>query len=121
MACTYTVEDVISCIDVPAFEEDDSMSEDEFDGYLSENGSENEANEYVEDEQEHCDLEAAAGRIPEYAMQPGCTVDIDGLTPIEFFGMMVDEDMLDHIVAQTILHAEQYIATATLRPHSRVH
>ena len=29
--------------------------------------------------------------------------------------------MFDHIVAQTILYAEQYMATVTLRPHSRVH
>ena len=34
---------------------------------------------------------------------------------------MLDEGMMDHIVAQTILYAEQYVAMTTLRPYSRVH
>ena len=35
--------------------------------------------------------------------------------------MVVDDHKFDLIVAQTILYAEQYMATTTLRPHSRVH
>ena len=42
------------------------------------------------------------GNLVDYTMQPGCTVDCDGLNPIDFF-MMADEGMMDHIVAQTIL------------------
>lgn len=122
MACRYTVEDVISCIDVPTFEDDDSMSEDEFDGYFEDSESENEENGSGEDEGD-CNTNASthAGMIPDYSLEPGCTANTDGLTPIEFFTMMVDEHMFDHIVAQTILYAEQYMATATLRPHPRVH
>ena len=56
--------------------------------------------------------------IPDYNLEPGCTTNTDGLTPIEFFTMMVDNHMCDHIFAQTILYAEQYMATTTLHPHS---
>jgi len=107
MACRYTVDDVLSCIDVPMLDEEEDMSEDEFDGYLSEVSEDEDHEDEVTDGGDDLQEDAAGGgNIVDYIMQPGCTVDFDGLRPIDFFCMMVDEGMMDHIVAQTILYAQ---------------
>ena len=40
MASRYTVEDVLAYVDLPMLDDDDDMSEDEFEGYLSHNENE---------------------------------------------------------------------------------
>ena len=59
--------------------------------------------------------------IPYYTMQPGCPHDMTDKTPISFFKLFIDNDMLGNLVDQTNLYAEQFIANAELGPRFRVH
>ena len=53
--------------------------------------------------------------IPEYTLG-----DVGGNSPLEYFSLLFSNDMLEHIVTQTNLSADQYIASHDLGPHSRV-
>jgi len=116
-------------------------SEDDFDGYVDEDeviqNRHMEGNSDVEDdgndvqnsgrdvEGERSDEAQSSSdedmdTVPPYALQPGCSVPLPGSGPIDYFSLFVDESMLQHIVEQTTLFSEQFMASHTLARRSRV-
>ena len=64
--------------------------------------------------------EQFVGFPPKYTLQPGCSASVNGDSPLEYFLLPFDNTMLEHIVHQTNLNAQQFIDTHNLAPHSRV-
>ena len=56
----------------------------------------------------------------ESTMQAGCTASVEGESPLDFFSLLLTDDMLMHIVMQTNLSAQQFIESRELSRHSRV-
>ena len=65
-------------------------------------------------------IEEGLHTIPEYTLQAGCSASVEGENPLSFFSLLITDNMLEHIVAQTNLNAQQYIDSHDLAPHSRV-
>ena len=63
---------------------------------------------------------SAAG-IPEYRRQKGCTTDMSNKSPLDFFKLLITDAMLQQVVDQTILFAQQHIESQELPLRSRVH
>ena len=59
--------------------------------------------------------------IPSFTETPGCCHQLTDGTPLNFFRLMVSDEMLDNIVRQSCTYAEQFIASHELGPRSRVH
>ena len=123
---TLTVEDVLGELDGNA--ECESDSDDDFDGYVD-TGARAEDVEPVVEEQMDVGANVEVGSqsssddgdtLPEYTLQPGCAVPVEGNRPIDYFSLLVTEDMLQNTVTQTNLHAQQYIDNNDIPPHSRV-
>lgn len=53
-------------------------------------------------------------------LQAGCSTSVAGDNPYEYFSVLFSDEMLEHIVAQTNLSAQQFIESHELRPHSHV-
>ena len=51
---------------------------------------------------------SAAG-IPEYRRQKGCTTDMSNKSQLDFFKLLITDAMLQQVVEQTILFAQQHI------------
>ena len=105
-------------------EDESSGSEDDFEGYLDESidqtadeSSDEEQNEEEQSNEE--DMEGVIPLIPSYTPEPGVSVTISGSRPLDIF-RFVNRDMLQHIVEQTNLNAEQYMSSHTLAPGSRI-
>ena len=115
---TLTVSMALSMLDIP-FPEDDDMSDDEFDGYIDpdETSAEGLDDGNGEDSEPSDDVPP----IPDFQQPTGPSVDMTDKSPLDFFKLLVNNAMLDHIVEQTNLYAQQYIDTTTLPPHSCVH
>lgn len=124
-----TVSDVLGELDENEYGESDS--EDDFDGYVdmrdSEQGEPPLEEPVVEqmDVGANVDVSSESGSdnsdIPEYTLQPGCTIPVgDNNRPLHYLSHLVTDDMLEHIVVQTNLYAQQYIENHDLSPHSRV-
>ena len=122
-----TVEDVPGELDA----ENEGDSEDDFDGYMDiddEMGEEHEnvgANvEIGEAGMEIGECEDSEGDddrfVPKYSLQPGCSTQVDGDRSLQYLSLLITNDMLEHIVAQTNLSAQQFIELNDLAPHSRV-
>ena len=96
---------------------DDDMSEDEFEGYLSDDGNEERAEDDREGAQDD-DMEDMGGEaeeerdhgtgsdttstgIPAYTRQEGPTSSLDNLSPVEIFTMIVDNDIQHNLVSHT--------------------
>ena len=102
--------------------DDEDWSDDEFEGYVDESEQEGEGdndNEQREGEEEsgggleiggECEVREASD-LPPYSLTPGCNHPCDNATPLEFFRMLVTDDILENIVTQTNLYASQYIST----------
>ena len=80
-------------------------SDNDFDGYVSEDG---ECSDIDEDsacgESEECvDGEVS---IPEYQETSGCTIDMTNKSPLDFFRLLVSDEMLEEIVEQTNIYAQ---------------
>ena len=45
---------------------------------------------------------------------------MEGKSPLDFFSLLLTDGMLEHIVTQTNLSAQQFIESHELAPHSRV-
>ena len=130
----YSVEDVLAYMEIPLPEDDDDdFSGDEFDGYISEDDDRVQGGDGYESggEDGSGDVVGAVGgggaageeddvQIPAYE-QFGCTQDMSDKPPLEFFKLMVTDDMLQTIVEQTNLYADQFTASHNLAPRSRVH
>ena len=127
---TLSVDDVLDELDGNA--EYESDSEDDFDGYVDTRERTEEVQPEVEEQMEE-EMDVGANvevgsqsssddgdTLPEYTIQPGCAVPVEGNRPIHYFSLLVTEDMLQNTVTQTNLHAQQYIANNDIPPHSRV-
>ena len=127
---TLSVDDVLDELDGNA--EYESDSEDDFDGYVDTRERTEEVQPEVEEQMEE-EMDVGANvevgsqsssddgdTLPEYTLQPGCAVPVEGNRPIHYFSLLVTEDMLQNTVTQTNLHAQQYIANNDIPPHSRV-
>ena len=58
--------------------------------------------------------------VPEYLGHPGCTQDMANKNPIDFFQLFVTDAMLEVVVKQTNLFAQQFIDSHDLTRRSRV-
>ena len=113
-------------------ENDDS--EDDFDGYMDEveveqwwsrrqmQGNSDEDSNRSEGEQSSSDedMEDDVPSIQPYTLESGCSASLSGNRPIDYFSLFVNESVLQHIVDQTNLNREQYMASHMLAPHSRI-
>ena len=104
----------MSMLEIPLPEEDD-MSDDEFDPdealFDSEVGYDGEESEADDD----------VPSIPDFRQPTGPSLDMSNKTPLDFFKLLVTEDMLDGTVEQTNLYAQQFMDATSLPPHSRVY
>ena len=65
--------------------------------------------------------ESDDGAIPTFTATPGCSHLLTDRTPLNFFHLMVSDEMLDNIVRQSCTYADQFIASHELGPRSRIH
>ena len=137
----FTIEEVLGELDDGA--EFEGESDDDFDGYVGTDdeyddereesvhvganveigaaemyAGEVDGSEEVESS-ENLDYEGADS-VPEYTLEPGCSVPVEGDRPLDYLSLLITDDMLQHIVHQTNLNAEQFISSTELAPHSRV-
>ena len=117
MARQYRIEDVLAYVDVP-LPEDDEMSDDDFEGYLDED------DELDDDEVDHTGSSSVnngdeddKSEIPEFCGELGCTQDMTNKSPIDFLQLLITDEMLEAIVVQTNLFAEQFIDTSYPADH----
>ena len=66
------------------------------------------------------DVETRIPLIPTYVEWPGVAEDVDGERPIDLFKLFVTTPMLEHIVGQTNLSANQHLESQDVVPRSRV-
>ena len=131
---TYNLEEVIADMDglmaIPGpASDDEDWSDNDFDGYVDD--SDHEQN--VESDHEQNIEELGIGGeseiteasvhvdLPQYTYSAGCNHQCTDATPYEFFQMLVTDDILDNIVEQTNVYANQFISSHSLAPRSRVH
>ena len=162
MAGLYTVDDVLAYMDIP-MPEDDDLSEDDFEGYLEDdgdndegdggdcNGSEGEEGGDGGDcdgsdsgqggDGSDCDgsdggeggdgndnedgdgnnsSDDNSSSLPEYTQHLGCTSDMTNKAPIDFFQLFITDTIVESIVEQTNLFAQQYMDSHELSRRSRV-
>ena len=106
--------------------EDDGMSEDEFEGYLDDDNltasgdNSHDPSDDAHDSSPQPDGDPGCTPIPEFRQPVGCAEDMTGAS-LQFFEQMVTKEMLEKIVEQTNLYAQQYMENTTLPPHSRAH
>ena len=116
--------------------DDDDWSDDECEGYVDESedeqqeeGERDNDNKQLEGEKEmgggleiggECEVREDSD-LPSYSLTLGCNHPCDNATPLEFFRMLVTDNILGNIVTQTNLYASQYISTHNLPPQLRVH
>ena len=115
---SYTVEQVI--------DELDDESDDDFEGYLDTEFDEeiNDENDDAEEGGNEQDMDVGANMeigasVPEYNLTPGCSASVDGSSPLSFFSLLMTSTILQTIVDQTNLYAQQFIDSRDLGPHSR--
>ena len=121
-------------------ESDSEDSDDEFDGYLDidieerDNGVQERMEESMDvgdGDVEYMEADGMSvgacvevggdgGCVPEYTDEAGCSALVEGETPLDFFQLIFTEEMMEQIVTQTNLYAEQFIESHELGPHSRV-
>ena len=58
--------------------------------------------------------------LPEFVGTPGCTHDMTNKYPIDFFQLLITTEMLEAIVEQTNLCAQQFMDSHELTRRSRV-
>ena len=104
---------------------EDNVSEDEFEGYLDDDdltaGGDNthDPSDDVQDSSMNSpQLDDGAGRTPisVFEQPVGCAEGMTGASPLQFFQQMVTEEMLEKIVEQTNLYAQQYMESTNPPP-----
>ena len=133
----FSLDEVVAELDIPGpVVDDEDWSEDEFEGYVGEpDGQQEEGKEGGSDDGQkesegesgdrleiggECEV-GEASNLPPYSHTPGCNYPCDNATPLDFFSVLLTDDILDSILTQTNLYADQYISTHNLTPRSRVH
>ena len=113
------------------------MSEDDFEGYLTDDkegdGDNDEGDgggdgDDSEDDDEHNsgdgndsgDDDDNSTTLPQYTQHLGCTCDVTNKALIDFFQLFFTDKILESIVEQTNLFAQQYTEGHELSRHSRV-
>ena len=100
------------------------MSEDEFDGYIDQEEDDKDEDESDEEEEmigDIGDIDGAEGDgTAQFSGQGGCTQDMTNKSPIDFFQLFLTDNILQMVVEQTNLFAEQFIQSHELARHSRV-
>ena len=124
MASLLTVDDVLRGV-----LGEDGDSDGDFDGYTSggdDSGDDSEANGGGDEDPGDSSNGGNAGGdgngssgIPQYLYQRGCTTDMTNRRPVDFFHLFVTDGMLEEVVKQTNLYAQQYLDTHDLLPTSR--
>ena len=103
----------------------------EFEGYVGEpDGQQEEGREGESDDRQQesegengdrleisgeCEVREASN-LPPYSHTPGCNYPCDNATPLDFFSMLLTDDILDSIMTQTNLYADQYMSMHNLPP-----
>ena len=95
----------LSMLEIP-LPEDDDMSDDKFDSYVDPDEAPNDGEVGGDDHESESDND-----VP--------SIDMSDKTPLDFFKLLVANEMLDLIVEQTNIYAQQFIDTANLPPHSQ--
>ena len=120
-------------MDIPLPEEDD-LSEDKFEGYIDEvvdNGGNGNSDVGEGNDGQDGDNDGGEGNdgqendngdpmIPEYTEHPGCTSVMTEKSPPDLFQLFVTDDMLEAIIKQTKLFAQQYMDSHELARRSRM-
>ena len=99
----FSLSEVMDGLDGSDFEDD---SEDDFEGYLD---MDMDDIEEERDERELLDIEQSVGAeaevsadigafVPEYALEAGCTVSLEGESPLDFFSLLLMDSILQDIV-----------------------
>ena len=107
-------------MNIPLPEDEDS--DDDFDGYIESDEDDNGGDDDIgnmggdgdddgdaNEDGNRSDGRISIGDIPEFLEHPGCTQDMTNKTPIDFFQLLFTDDILQAIVEQTNLFAQQYI------------
>ena len=126
---TFTVNEVLRQLD----EDSDS----DFEGYIDEdeyleNEKRKEAEENgilsIEDIQEECEISGdsldsdstqSTSSIPEYSATQGAKQDMTNKSPVDFFRLLIPDPILQEVVDQTNLYADQFFQDANVPPKSR--
>ena len=103
--------------------DEDEWSDDDFEGYVDSTCSEPQCKDNPLATAELDIGENADNKLPEYSQKAGCNHQFnDEVTPLDVFKMLLTDDILDQIVTQTNLYADQYISSHPDLPKgSRVH
>ena len=65
---------------------------------------------------------SAASRNQDFVEGPACSLDMSNKTPIDYFQLLMTDSILDHIVSQTNLYADQHFeANPDIPRKSRLH
>ena len=134
----YNRDQVLELLDGP---EDEIDSGDEFDGYVDETemmqvmdaNEGNDDNEEVEIEETNGEMmtensdgsdsfSREASQNQDFVEGPACSLDMSNKTPIDYFEHLMTDSILDHIVSQTNLYADQHFeANPDIPRQSRLH
>ena len=64
------------------------------------------------------EIDSSDTGVPEYSLNPGCSATVEGNNPLSFFSLLINNSILQTIVDQTNLYAQQFISSHDLGPHS---
>ena len=113
MESGYSVSDVLRPLD--------EGSDCDFDGYIEEDDIDRESDDSGIDgnDNKNDKNDNKSEEIPIYQERAGLTVDMTNKLPIDFFHLLVTDEMLEGIVRETNLYAKQLMDAANLPPKSR--
>ena len=104
----------------------DEDSDNDFDGYVDEDDMHDEGDDEESEEppqqppeEPSPSTEANPTVLSEYQQRVGCTVDMTNKTPVDFFHLFITDQMLEEIVRQTNIYAQQFLGSASVPPKSR--
>ena len=123
----YNRDQVLELLDGPEYEID---SGDEFDGYVDDTemmqvmdanegndnsdevGIEETNGEMMTENSDGIDSDGCfsseASQNQDFVEGPACSLDMSNKTPIDYFQLLMTDSILDHIVSQTNLYADQH-------------
>ena len=108
-------------LDIP-LPEDDEMSDDEFDGYIDTDDltAADDDGPLDGDRRDIDDSPVDIGIpvLPDFQQPTGPALDMVDKSPLDFFKLLVTDDMLDHVVEQTNINST---SVAQIYRHTRVH
>ena len=126
---TLSLDEVVKMLDIEYDDEEDG-SEDEFECYVDQGMDDRYeagvvdgyAHEVIEDEAvgENVQDADAHDSLPQYTQTPGLTKHMQGTSILDFFKHFLDDSVIDVIVSQTNLFADQILSGQVVRPFSRM-